>query len=88
VVRTRDGAAEIRITHDAGCPLTAGDWPLLACDLWEHAYYIDYRNLRGRYLESFWPLANWELAEARFEAAGRAPAALGRPQSGGPLRSA
>jgi Fe-Mn family superoxide dismutase len=41
--------------------------PLLVCDLWEHAYYIDYRNMRGRYLESFWTLADWRFAEARFE---------------------
>jgi Fe-Mn family superoxide dismutase len=47
--------------------LTAGDAPLLVCDLWEHAYYIDYRNLRARYLESFWALANWRFAESCFD---------------------
>jgi Fe-Mn family superoxide dismutase len=66
LVRKPDGSAQIELTHDAGCPLTAGDAPLLVCDLWEHAYYIDYRNLRARYLESFWALANWRFAESRF----------------------
>ena len=67
LVRKPDGAVQIEITHDAGCPLTTGDVPLLACDLWEHAYYIDYRNLRASYLESFWKLAHWRQAEEHFE---------------------
>jgi superoxide dismutase, Fe-Mn family len=67
LVRKPDHAVQIEVTHDAGCPLTAGDVPLLACDLWEHAYYIDYRNLRASYIESFWKLAHWRLAETRFE---------------------
>jgi Fe-Mn family superoxide dismutase len=66
LVRKPDGAVQIELTHDAGCPLTADQSPLLVCDLWEHAYYIDYRNLRGRYIESFWALANWRYAETRF----------------------
>jgi Fe-Mn family superoxide dismutase len=78
LVRKPDGSVQIELTHDAGCPLTSGDAPLLVCDLWEHAYYIDYRNLRARYLESFWALANWRFAETRFDAAvessSRAPA--------------
>jgi Fe-Mn family superoxide dismutase len=69
LVRKPDGSVQIELTHDAGCPLTSGDAPLLVCDLWEHAYYIDYRNLRARYLESFWALANWRFAETRFDAA-------------------
>jgi Fe-Mn family superoxide dismutase len=67
LVRKPDNQVQIELTHDAGCPLTSGDVPLLVCDLWEHAYYIDYRNMRGRYLESFWKLANWRLAVGRFE---------------------
>ena len=67
LVRKPDGSAEIELTHDAGCPLTRGDTPLLACDLWEHAYYIDYRNKRASYLEAFWRVAAWGPAEARFE---------------------
>jgi Fe-Mn family superoxide dismutase len=67
LVRKPDGSVQIELTHDAGCPLTSGDAPLLVCDLWEHAYYIDYRNLRARYLESFWALANWRFAESCFD---------------------
>jgi Fe-Mn family superoxide dismutase len=67
LVRKPDNQVKIELTHDAGCPLTSGEVPLLVCDLWEHAYYIDYRNMRGRYLESFWKLANWRLAAGRFE---------------------
>ncbi len=66
LVRKPDNSVQIELSHDAGCPLTSGDLPLLVCDLWEHAYYIDYRNMRGRYLESFWTLANWRHAETRF----------------------
>jgi Fe-Mn family superoxide dismutase len=67
VVRKPDNAVRIEVTHDAGCPLTSGDTALLTCDLWEHAYYIDYRNLRPRYLESFWKVVNWRFAERIFE---------------------
>lgn len=67
LVRKPDNEVQIELTHDAGCPLTSGSVPLLVCDLWEHAYYIDYRNMRGRYLESFWALANWRLTARRFE---------------------
>jgi Fe-Mn family superoxide dismutase len=67
VVRKPDNAVRVEVTHDAGCPLTSGDTPILACDLWEHAYYIDYRNLRPRYLESFWKVADWHFAERVFE---------------------
>ena len=67
LVRKPDGSVRIELTHDAGCPLATGDSPLLACDLWEHAYYIDYRNARRRYLESFWAVADWRLAEERYE---------------------
>jgi Fe-Mn family superoxide dismutase len=62
-----DKTVRVEVTHDAGCPLTSGDIPLLTCDLWEHAYYIDYRNQRARYLEAFWRVANWDFAEKLFE---------------------
>jgi Fe-Mn family superoxide dismutase len=56
---------ELRViaTHDADTPLRNGQVPLLTCDLWEHAFYLDYRNERDRYLEAFFDqLANWEFA--------------------------
>ena len=53
-------------THDADNPLRAGLQPLLTCDVWEHAYYIDCRNDRGKYLQNFWNLVNWDFAEHNF----------------------
>ena len=57
-------------THDADNPLTMGRFPLLTCDVWEHAYYVDHRNERGRYLATFIDhLASWELVEERLDIA-------------------
>ena len=67
LVRDR-GALKVVSTHDAGTPLTSGQTPLLTCDVWEHAYYIDYRNDRAAYLKNFWEIANWEFAERNFSA--------------------
>jgi Fe-Mn family superoxide dismutase len=53
-------------SHDAGCPLTQGKKPILTCDVWEHAYYVDYRNARAKYVESFWNLVNWDFANANL----------------------
>ncbi|HET8807879.1 MAG TPA: superoxide dismutase [Fe] [Methylophaga sp.] len=66
LVKNADGSIEIVNTSNAGCPLTAGQTPLLTCDVWEHAYYIDYRNARPKYLESFWSLVNWEFVAANY----------------------
>lgn len=67
LTRTPDNTVQIELTHDAGCPVAWGNVPLIACDLWEHAYYIDYRNMRLRYLESFWRIADWRFAEEVFK---------------------
>ena len=67
LVKTADGGLDIVNTSNAGTPLTDPSLtPVLTVDLWEHAYYIDYRNLRPKYLEGFWSLANWDFAAANF----------------------
>lgn len=62
LVKTSNGDLDIVNTDDAGCPLTAGQTPVLTLDVWEHAYYIDYRNARPKYIENFWNLVNWDFA--------------------------
>ncbi|ROR35029.1 superoxide dismutase [Inmirania thermothiophila] len=62
LVRNADGGLEIVQTANAGNPMTEGKTPILTCDVWEHAYYIDYRNARPKYVEAFWNLVNWEFA--------------------------
>ncbi|MCF1427513.1 MAG: superoxide dismutase [Fe] [Shewanella sp.] len=67
LVKKADGSLDIVNTSNAATPLTeAGVTPLLTVDLWEHAYYIDYRNLRPDYLANFWQLVNWEFVNANF----------------------
>jgi Fe-Mn family superoxide dismutase len=70
LVKTRDGQLVVRNTDDADNPLRSGDAPLLACDVWEHAYYIDYRNERPRYVDAFWNVVNWDVVVKRFARAG------------------
>ena len=59
LVRKSDGSLDIVSTSNAATPLTGSDTSLLTCDVWEHAYYIDYRNARAKYLENFWKVVNW-----------------------------
>lgn len=68
LVKTADGSLDIVNTSNAGTPITEDLVPLITVDLWEHAYYIDYRNVRPNYLEGFWALANWEFAAANLAA--------------------
>ena len=66
LVKKGDGSVDIVNTSNAGSPMTNGDVALLTCDVWEHAYYIDYRNLRAKYVETFWTLVNWKQSESLF----------------------
>jgi superoxide dismutase, Fe-Mn family len=67
LVKKADGSVDIVNMGAAGTPLTTGDKALLTIDVWEHAYYIDYRNLRAKYVETFLAsLANWNFAAANF----------------------
>jgi Fe-Mn family superoxide dismutase len=62
LVQRPDGSLALTSTSNAGTPLTTDDTALLTCDVWEHAYYIDFRNARPKYLEAFWKLVNWDFA--------------------------
>ncbi len=61
LVKNTDGSLEIVNTSNAGTPMTSGQTALLTVDLWEHAYYIDFRNARPNYLAAFWKLVNWDF---------------------------
>ncbi|MBC8954637.1 superoxide dismutase [Fe] [Xenorhabdus sp. PB62.4] len=63
LVKKTDGSLAIVNTSNAATPLTGEDKPVLTVDVWEHAYYIDYRNARPQYLEHFWALVNWKFVE-------------------------
>ena len=74
LVFTPQATLEIQSTSNALTPLCSVNIPLMTCDVWEHAYYVDYRNARPKYVEAFWSLVNWDfvasnLASAQSQAA-------------------
>lgn len=66
LVKKDDGSLAIVQESNAGCPLRNGLTPILTCDVWEHAYYLDYQNRRPDYIAAFWNIINWEVVEKRF----------------------
>jgi len=74
LVKNSDGSLAIVQTKDADNPLTKKQTPLLTCDVWEHAYYIDYRNARPQYVEAFWNIVNWEFVESQLQGVAKAVA--------------
>jgi Fe-Mn family superoxide dismutase len=66
LVKNADGSLAITSTSNAGTPMTAGQTALLTVDVWEHAYYVDYRNARPKYLDEIWKLFNWDFVAEQF----------------------
>ena len=66
LVKNADGGLELLNTSNAGTPMTEGKTALLTCDVWEHAYYVDYRNARPKYVENFWNLVNWDFVASNL----------------------
>ncbi|EPY27997.1 superoxide dismutase, Fe-Mn family [Strigomonas culicis] len=66
LVKKTDGSLDIVNTSNANTPIITEDKALLTCDVWEHAYYIDYRNSRAKYLENFWEIINWNFVSSNF----------------------
>ena len=65
LVQNAEGQLSIVETSNAATPMTQGLTPLLTCDVWEHAYYIDYRNARATYVDAFWALVNWNFVSSQ-----------------------
>ena len=67
LVKNSSGAVEIQNTSNAGCPMTSGNKAVLTIDVWEHDYYVDKRNARPAYIESWWNLVNWDYVNSQLE---------------------
>lgn len=67
LVQNKAGELELVNTFNAGNPMTDGYTPLLTCDVWEHAYYVDTRNDRGAYLKNFWNIVNWDFVASNLK---------------------
>jgi len=68
LVMRKDGSLDLISTSNAATPLTGDAKPLLTCDVWEHAYYVDYRNARADYIEKYWNIVNWDFVATNFKA--------------------
>ncbi len=66
LVKKADGSLEIVQEPNAGNPLRKGLVPILTCDVWEHAYYLDYQNKRPDYVQAYWNILDWEIIASRF----------------------
>ena len=64
--KNEDGSLQIIQESNAGNPLRKGLKPIMTCDVWEHAYYIDYRNRRPDYVKSFWEILDWDQVAGRY----------------------
>jgi Fe-Mn family superoxide dismutase len=69
LVHTSEGGLQVTSTPNQDSPISAGNTPLLGCDVWEHAYYLKYQNKRPDYIDAFWNVVNWEEVGRRYDEA-------------------